>query len=202
MGQITTIVFDIGNVLAGFDWQTYLSQFGFTKDVEARIAQATFLGKNWKEVDRGAKSDEEIYADCLREIPDLEQELNLVWQGRLGIVKEYDYASAWIQSWKQKGYRVYLLSNYGSSTFAEAKRTFDFLKYVDGMVISYEIKHIKPEPEMYEELIRRYQVIPEETVFLDDLSPNIRAACACGFHTILFSDKAEADRKLEELGVK
>lgn len=202
MGQITTVVFDIGNVLAGFDWKTYLQQFGFTKEVEERIAQATFLGQNWKEVDRGAKTDEEIYADCLSEIPDLEHELNQVWQGRLSIVKEYDYASGWIQSLKQKGYRVYILSNYGVNTFAEARRTFDFLKHADGMVISYEIKRIKPEPEIYEELIRRYQIIPEEAVFLDDLLPNIQAAQTHGFHTIHFTTKSEAERKLAELGVK
>lgn len=202
MSQITTIVLDIGNVLASFDWQEYLDKFGFSEDTRCRIAKATFLGESWKEVDRGAKTDEEIYADCLRGIPDLEQELSQVWKGRLGIVKEYEYASDWILSLKQKGYRVYILSNYGRNTFAEAKKSFDFLRHADGMVISYEIKHIKPEPEMYEELIRRYDVIPKETVFIDDLLPNIEAAKEKGFHTIQFTSKEEAELELKDLGIR
>lgn len=199
MNQITTVVFDIGNVLAGFNWQEYLESFGFSEQTKERIAKATFLGHNWKELDRGAKTDEEIYADCLREIPDLEKELSQVWQGRLGIVKEYKYAADWILSLKQKGYRVYILSNYGVNTFAEARRSFSFLQYADGMVISYEIKHIKPEPEMYEELIRRYGIKPEEAVFIDDLLPNIEAAEKKGFHVIPFTTKEEVDEKLAQM---
>lgn len=199
MKGITTVVFDIGNVLAGFDWQTYLRQFGFPKETEDRIAAATFLGKNWQEVDRGAKTDEEIYADCLREIPDLEKELSMVWDRRLEIVKEYEYSADWIQMLKEKGYRVYLLSNYGKTAFTEVKRKFSFLQYPDGMVISYEIKHIKPEKEIYEELIRRYAVVPEEAVFIDDLPANLEAAKEMGFHTILFTEKEEVERKLWNL---
>ena len=133
MKDITTIVFDIGNVLAGFDWRAYLKTFGFSEETQKRIAEATFLGENWREVDRGVKTDKEIYKNCLCEIPDLEKELSLVWEGRTSIVKEYEYASEWIQLLKEKGYRVYILSNYGETTFAEARKTFSFLKYPDGM---------------------------------------------------------------------
>lgn len=199
MKEITTIVFDIGNVLAGFDWRTYLQKFGFSEETEERIAKATFLGENWREVDRGAKTDEEIYKDCLSEIPDLEEELSLVWEGRTSIVKEYTYASEWIQSLKEKGYQVYILSNYGETTFAEARRTFSFLQYPDGMVISYEIKHVKPEREIYEELIKRYHIVPEQTVFIDDLTVNIEAAQKMGFQTILFTSKEEVERQLENM---
>lgn len=201
MKEITTIVFDIGNVLAGFDWRTYLHKFGFSKDTEEQIAEATFLGDNWREVDRGAKTDEEIYKDCLSEIPNLEKELSLVWEGRTSIVKEYEYASRWIQAMKKKGYRVYILSNYGETTFAEAKRTFSFLQYPDGMVISYEIKHVKPEQEIYEELIRRYHIVPEQALFIDDLAVNIEAAQRIGFQTMLFTSKEEVEKKLESLPV-
>lgn len=194
---INTVVFDIGNVLAGFDWQSYLSQFGFSKETESRIAKATFLGNNWKEVDRGVKSDEEIYKDCLKEIPDLEQELSKVWAGRATIVREYDYATEWILSLKKKGLQVYLLSNYGKTPFEAAKKTFSFFQHVDGMVISYEVKHIKPEPEIYQELIRRFQIVPKETVFIDDMQENLKAAEEFGIETILFTSKENTQKHLD-----
>ncbi len=195
--KINTVVFDIGNVLAGFDWQSYLSQFGFSKEIESRIAKATFLSDNWKEVDRSVKPDKEIYADCLKEVPDLEQELLKVWAGRATIVKEYEYATEWILSLKRKGISVYLLSNYGKTPFEAAKKTFSFFQHVDGMVISYEVKHIKPEPEIYQELIRRFQIVPKETVFIDDIRENLKAAEEFGIGTILFTSKEEVQKHLD-----
>lgn len=200
--KITTVVFDIGSVLAIFPWREYLKSFRFPAETEERIAQALFLSENWQEADRGAKSDEEIYQNCLNEIPDLEQELSMVWKDRITIVREYDYSTDWICSLKKAGYKVYLLSNYGKTTFLEAMRCFEFLKHVDGKVISYEIKYIKPEPQIYEELIRRFDLIPEECVFLDDLPQNVKAAEEFGFHTILFTEREKALLELEALGVK
>lgn len=201
MKKITTVIFDIGNVLAEFPWREYLRDFQFPLEVEEKIARTTFLGKNWAEADRGAKSDEEIYEDCLREIPELEKELKQVWENRAYIVKEYPYATSWIKNLKSQGYQVYLLSNYGKTTFEEAQRSFEFLKYPDGRVISYEIQAIKPEPKIYEELIQKYHLIPEQCVFLDDLADNIKQAEVFGFHTIQFYNKEQAIKDMECLGI-
>lgn len=197
--MITTIVFDIGNVLAEFPWRNYLHSFDFKKEAEERIAKVLFMSDIWREADRGVLTDEEILEACRKEIPDLEKELLSVWENRIHIVKEFPYAVSWIKELKEKGYRVYLLSNYAKTTFAEAERTFEFLKYVDGKVISYEVKAIKPEREIYEELIKRYAVNPKEAVFLDDLKENLEAAKEFGFATILVEDKDSAKQKLDAL---
>ena len=176
--MITTIVFDIGNVLAEFPWRRYLHSFHFTEETEERIAKALFMSDIWREADRGAMTDEEIFETCRKEIPD---------------------SVSWIKKLKEKGYRVYLLSNYAKTTFEEAIKCFEFLNYVDGRVISYEIKAIKPEKEMYEELIQKYNVNPKEAVFLDDLVENLEAAKKFGFATILVQDREKAKEKLNLL---
>ena len=86
-----------------------------------------------------------FFETCRKEIPDLEKELKEVWKERIHIVKEFPDSVSWIKKLKEKGYRVYLLSNYAKTTFEEAIKCFEFLNYVDGRVISYEIKAIKPE---------------------------------------------------------
>ncbi|MCI9052896.1 MAG: HAD family phosphatase [Lachnospiraceae bacterium] len=197
--MITTIVFDIGNVLAEFPWRRYLHSFHFTEETEERIAKALFMSDIWREADRGAMTDEEIFETCRKEIPDLEKELKEVWKERIHIVKEFPDSVSWIKKLKEKGYRVYLLSNYAKTTFEEAIKCFEFLNYVDGRVISYEIKAIKPEKEMYEELIQKYNVNPKEAVFLDDLVENLEAAKKFGFATILVQDREKAKEKLNLL---
>mgnify|MGYP002508692957 CR=1 FL=1 len=55
--------------------------------------------------------------------------------------------------------------------------------------------------EIYEELLNRYNLVPEECVFLDDLERNLKGAEKYGIHTILFTGKEEALDKLKEIGV-
>lgn len=200
MNKIDTIVFDIGNVLAKFRWKEYLESFDFSEELFQRLAKAMFLSVAWAELDRGAKSDEEILQMMYDNAPDLKEEIWKVWNTRKeDFVWEYDFSEQWIRGLKERGYCILILSNYGQTLFQVAKEKFKFLKLVDGSVISYEIKHIKPEKEIYETLIQKYHVIPQRAVFLDDLPSNTEAARRMGFHTITVTDHETAVEKLEEL---
>ena len=77
----------------------------------------------------------------------------------------------------------------------------DFLNYVDGGILSYQEKTIKPEPEIYQRLIEKYSLVPEECVFLDDTEKNLTAAAGFGMHTVHFTDRESALEELRKLGV-
>ena len=68
--------------------------------------------------------------------------------------------------------------------------------------MSFRDKVVKPEPEIYQLLIDRYQLIPQECVFLDDTPKNLVAAEAFGIHTIHFTDREKAITELKKLGVE
>jgi HAD superfamily hydrolase (TIGR01509 family) len=69
----------------------------------------------------------------------------------------------------------------------------------DGMVISYEINAIKPEPEIYTALIDRYGLNPRQSIFIDDVWANLVGAEAFGFYTIQFTSVKETTQKLNRL---
>ena len=83
-----------------------------------------------------------------------------------------------------KGYRLYILSNMHKHTYAYLSEALDIWKHFLGIVISSHVKSIKPEPEIFEYLIDAYDLIPKNTVFLDDMKYNIEAAKRFEFHTI------------------
>jgi putative hydrolase of the HAD superfamily len=58
---------------------------------------------------------------------------------------------------------------------------------------------VKPEPEVYAHLLQRFDLQPQQTVFVDDLPVNIEAARRAGLHTILFRDAAQCERELDQL---
>lgn len=200
--MMKNIIFDIGNVLASFRWKDLFKDLGFAGDVFERIAAATVQHPTmWNEFDRSLMSDDEIIARCIERAPEYEQEIRLLFTKTELLVEEYTYSYDWIKSLKEQGYNVYLLSNYGKTSFEAAKEKgrLSFLPLVDGGVISYEVKIVKPEPGIYEALLTKYDLKAEECVFLDDRPENIEAARALGFHGIVVESQKQAMEELEKL---
>ena len=116
------------------------------------------------------------------------------------LIEEYAYSYDWIKNLKAQGYQVYLLSNYGRTSFEAARdhSRLSFLPLVDGGVISYEVQIVKPEPGIYQALLKKYNLKAEECVFLDDRTENIEAALALGFHGIVVKSHEQAVQELEQ----
>lgn len=200
--MITTIIFDIGNVLADFTWEDHYRRFGYSEEILERLANATVRSPLWNEYDRGAMSDEEIIQGFIENDPGIEKEIREALRDKGTMVIRNDYAIPWIQTLKGKGYRCLYLSNFSKSAHADCAAALDFLPYMDGGILSYEEKIIKPMPEIYQLLIDRYHLVPQECVFLDDTQRNLDAAEKFGIHTIRFENQAQAIKELKKLGVE
>ena len=72
---------------------------------------------------------------------------------------------------------------------------------MDGGILSYQEKLIKPDPAIYTLLLERYGLVAEESVFLDDTLANVEAARKLGIHGIWFQTKEQAEEELKRLGV-
>lgn len=198
--KITTIVFDIGQVLVEFHWREYIKTLGFDDKINEALGEATVLSRWWPEVDLGMKEAEYI-THMKEDHPELSNQIDEFWKDTAGLFTTYSYSEPLLKQLKQQGYRIYLLSNFGDTLFHRGVVKMPFRKYVDGEVISYQVKHVKPEPEIYEALCQWCNVNPEEAVFLDDVQANIDAATRAGFHGICFQNLEQALEELEKLGV-
>lgn len=199
--MITTIIFDIGNVLADYTWKEHIESKGFHGDMLERIADATVRSEQWKENDLGILSDAEILECFVRNDPEIEQEIRKAFEDKKKIVARRDYVIPWIQDLKRNKYQVLYLSNFSYRVSVECADALDFIPYTDGGILSYREHVVKPMPEIYKLLIDRYELVPEECVFLDDVEENLRAAEAFGIHTILFKNREQAQSELAKLGV-
>jgi FMN phosphatase YigB (HAD superfamily) len=90
-------------------------------------------------------------------------------------------------------------ANMPASTFAYLRERHAFWPTFRGIAISGEIKMMKPEREIFEYLLDRFDLAPAETVLVDDHQPNIEAAQAIGLHTVLFRDARQCELELEPL---
>ena len=85
---------------------------------------------------------------------------------------------------KKLNYECYVLSNWSAETFEGMEDDYPFLKLFDGLLISGKDKLIKPDRAIYELAVNRFNLITNETVFIDDKLANINTALTLGFKTI------------------
>jgi putative hydrolase of the HAD superfamily len=93
---------------------------------------------------------------------------------------------------------LYCLSNMPATTSNYLRARYSFWRLFRGIVISGEIKLLKPDPAIFEHVVARFSLELRNTVFVDDHLPNVESAGRLGFKTLLFSDPAQCRSGLQE----
>lgn len=199
--MIKAIVFDIGNVLVDFAWEPFYRSFGFSESVFERLTKATVKSEVWNELDRGEWSIERIIDAFIENDPGIEREIRHVFKDTSEILIKRTYAIPWVEDLRKQGYKVLYLSNMGEMTHRQCWDALEFMDHMDGGVLSYELKIIKPNPAIYQALLDQYGLKPEECVFIDDTLKNIIAANELGFYGIHAIDHETVLKELEKLGI-
>lgn len=199
--MIKNIVFDIGNVCVDFCYKEFFESFGFSRDITQRICQATAENEVWNLGDVGSHSEEELLELFIAQDPDIEKELRIVYENFEGIVRERPETIPWIENLREKGYKVYYLSNYPSKIARECADDMKFINYMDGGILSYKIGLVKPGAEIYKKLLSMYELNAEESLFIDDRADNCEAAIRAGYQALQYTTREEVLRKMEEMGI-
>ena len=196
--MITTVIFDIGNVLAAYDWEDALKRLGYSEETREIIGNAVFRSADWNEMDRGVLTLEELLQRFIKRARNMKKNHSRP-SGNKDMAHRYAYTKPWLKELKEKGLSLYYLSNYGEFGVQETLEALDFRELMDGGIFSYEVKMIKPSRWIFEELLYRYKLNREEAVFFDDSAANAEAACQVGLHGIQFTGYEDAHQKLESL---
>lgn len=184
---ITTVIFDIGDVLVSANIKDYLmADPEVPNEIVDELLKLWFIDKD--------EVDDTMDLDTYREIVnkrmgvEFSKYIPKLFQYNVDCVTAFDYTIPIIQDLKDKGYKVYYLSNWSAWThdLLQEAGKFDFLKLMDGGVFSYDAGYMKPNEEIYKILLNKYKINPEEAVFFDDREENIEAANKLGIHGIHF----------------
>lgn len=197
--MINTVIFDIGMVLVYFRWRELFADLGFAGEKFDKIASATVHNPWWNEFDKGLMSVEEVVAKYVESAPEYREEIEKIYEYSDKFIEMYEYTPGWIEQLKERGYKVYILSNWSKPAYEANKNThMKFLEETDGGILSFREGMIKPNPAIYQLLCDRYQINQNEAVFLDDNEANIRAAGEFGLNTIHFKNYEQAREELEK----
>lgn len=200
MQDLKNIIFDFGGVLIDWNPELLYKKIFKTKD-EMDFFLSNIATTEWNTLQDAGRPLSEATAVLQREHPEYRDEIGLFysrWPEMLGGIFEENVKL--IKPLKEK-YGVYGLTNWSAETLPFATSRYDFFKDLDGIVVSGEEKLVKPDKRLFQILLDRFDIRPQESLFIDDNGDNILAAREMEFQTIHLTPQVNLEKVLNEMNV-
>ena len=197
--MIKNLAFDFGGVIFDLDYEGAVAAFQQIGLADASIRLDRFHQRGvFEELESGRITADAFRAElekmCHRSLT--HDEVLGAWLGYVGAPVDERKLQR-LDDLRTRGYRTFLLSNTNpfvqswaeSPRFSSAGRPLS--SYLEKCYTSYEVGIMKPDPGIFQFMLRDAGILPEETLFLDDSPANIAAAQTLGIQTLLVEKNAD-----------
>ena len=201
--KIKTIIFDLGGVL--IDWNpeyVYLKEFNGDR-IKMKWFFDNICTPNWNEQQDEGKLMKKATQERVKLFPEYKRLIEMFYGRWEEMLKEEISGTVKIlENLKRNNYRLIALTNWSAETFPIAIKKYKFLKLFEGIVVSGEIKMLKPFKEIYDFTLKKYNLDPKECVFIDDRLENIQGAVRCGINGIQFESHEKLINELKKINIE
>jgi L-amino acid N-acyltransferase YncA/phosphoglycolate phosphatase-like HAD superfamily hydrolase len=197
----TTVVFDLGGVL--IDWSPRRLYRKLIEDpVELDRFLAEVVSPQWHQASDRGRSVADGVAELVASHPGdaaLIAAFDARWPEMFGGVLPASVDV--VQELRDGGIRLLGLTNWPAEKFAPARAAFPVLGELEGIVVSGEEGVAKPDREIFDRLLARYDVDPATAVYVDDRGEHVGAARRLGLAGVQFVSADQLRRDLAGLGL-
>jgi len=201
-GPPRAVVFDFGGVL--IEWNPrHLFRKIFGPDEAAMERFLTHVcSATWNLMQDAGRTFDEGVAELTARFPD-QAEFIAAYHHRWDEMVPHDFADSVevLEDLKAAGVPLYGITNFSVEKLALARRRFPFFRHFDGIVVSGEVRLVKPDPAIFLHFLERHGLAAAECVFIDDSPVNVAAARRLGFHGVDFTGAADLRNRLNAWGL-
>jgi putative hydrolase of the HAD superfamily len=184
--KYSAIVFDLGQVLLRFDYRYFVEKVNRHK---------AGIGDKFLEV---YENNYEVHRDFEKGLISEKYFISRMLEYLDHTIDEETFCKYWSDIFSfnndviallfalKKKYKLYLISNTNSIHKRYGYQDYKFLKLFDALILSHEVKFIKPEKEIYLEVKKVSGFPSEEHIFVDDILEYVDAAKSLGWDGIQF----------------
>ena len=199
--MIKNIIFDLGNVLLNFKPDKFLLKYTKDEELVKTFISNVIRSRIWLKLDRGTITMQRAREKFLLSYPEKRDLINLFFDHCMEMLTPIQNNVEILRDLKRNGYQLYILSNFIEEAFIYVREKYEFFSLFDGGILSFRINVIKPEIEIYEEIIRRYNLDPEQCVFIDDVDTFLSKARKLKMKTIQYLPNTDLRRELRNLSI-
>ncbi len=187
--KIKNIIFDLGNTLIFFDHGYFydglaniekglnankLKKFICDKRLDVKINTGRITSKEFFKAIKKKFNIKTSYTDFIYLYSDV------FWENK-PMIKLLENLI------EDKKYKIFLLSNTDPAHFNFILKNFPSINLIKNKILSYKMKSAKPEKRIYTDMIKKYNIVPKSTVFIDDIKSYLLAANKLNFNTIHYT---------------
>lgn len=197
--MIKNLVFDFGRVLVDYDFKPFIDSL-FSNEKEAAEFEKIFCAPDFvNECDRGVITFTTLMQNMQVKYPKWKDQIQEFHDRQIDVVSgEVPGMKELLTALKSQGFKIYGLSNWGSTVYQVMARYVIF-KLLDDRIISSEELIIKPDTTIYKRLCSKFNLKAEECLFTDDKQINIDGAIEAGMHAILFKNAEQYEKELNKI---
>ena len=186
MKQIKNIIFDVGNVLFKYYPEHIIKSLLPNTKYTTFYLDVLFNAEVWQQLDKGILNSNSAIEYISKynklaaeQICDIKLLIDSFYKY---LILDNDMKQLFIESTKK--FNVYILSNFQYDSFLKLKDQHSFLNLAKGEVVSANVKMMKPELGIFHYLLSQEKILPEESIFIDDMKDNVTAAKTLLINTI------------------
>ena len=194
-------MFDLGGVVVRWDPDAIIAGVFSDEKTRAKVREGLFAHPDWLELDRGTLGREAAITRAAQRTGISASDMKRLMHAVPPSLVVFPETVELLRKLKKKGYPLYCLSNMHFASIEHLEQKESFWDVFDGRVISCRLQLCKPEPGIYEHLLRAFGLEASETIFIDDVQKNLDAAAKLGIRTLRFENAAQCERELARFGI-
>ena len=200
--SIQAIIFDFGGVLINWDPHRLFNKY-FSNDRQAIdnfLSEINFSAWNLSQ-DKGYPFEKAVLelSSQFPQYAHLIHAYDTEWEESItGVIPE---TVEILQRLKKAGYHLFGLTNWSAEKFSLVKHRYEVFSLFESILVSGEVKLIKPDPAIFRLLLKNIQRKPEECLLIDDSLQNVETAHNLNFATIHFISPSQLEQNLQQLGI-
>lgn len=199
--MIDTVIFDLGKVMINWDPRNLYRKV-FDSKVEMEQFLAEVCTNDWNEQQDAGRSIADANRLLIAQFPDQRQHIEMYYGRWLEMLDGAIEENVAIMRALKGKHRRYALTNWSAETMPMARSLFPFLEEFEGMIVSGLEKVKKPDPAIYRILFERFDLRPDQCVFIDDNLRNIEAGENLGMAGIHYTPEVNLREHLLGFGIE